>query len=71
MDKKQRAEYISKGFTILRAKFNKKGYWQICYLTDKGGWSAFNLDTYENSALCNKGILNLVANPDNKYLIDM
>lgn len=70
MDKKQRSKLTAKGSIILRAQYNQKGYWQISYRTQKGGWAAFNLSRFDSKEICEIEIKSICSNPKSNFIME-
>lgn len=68
MDKIQLLNMAQKGFRILRAKSDIKG-WRICERTQKGGWSVYAATPYQDKESCEAEIKNICAK-DKQFIID-
>lgn len=70
MNQHERIELLKKGITPLRAIKNRKGFWQICQQTEKGGWSVVSNAMFWNREDCNRSIIMLCELEPAKYCQD-
>jgi hypothetical protein len=70
MEQHERIRLLHRGITPLRAVRNRKGFWQVCAQTDKGGWSVISNIVFGHRDDCNRAIIIMAELEPAKYIQD-
>ena len=61
MDKETRQRLRTHGYNFMRERINRKGLWQVCVQTPKGGWTVWDDKLYIDKKECTKAIETIVS----------